>query len=121
MSFCGVEMVRPVCVGDLERGRGGESCVVPFLRWALRLVSPVIIFFLFLVVLPCSCPFVGVICGTSLLSAVTSLIVHPLSFSFEGQDKVVQSSLFLEGGWRRHEVHARLLLSAQPVGRRASH
>ena len=35
------------------------------------------------------CPFVGVVCVTHLLSAVTGLIAHPLSLSFEGEDGVV--------------------------------
>ena len=64
---------------------------------ALRLVSPVIIFFHVFWLLPCFCPFVVVACVARLLSAVASLIVHLLSFSFEGEDGVVRSSLILAG------------------------
>ena len=48
-----------------------------------------------LAVLPCFCPFVGVACVARLLSAVAGLIVHFLSFPFEGKDGVVRGSLIL--------------------------
>ena len=66
---------------------------MPFLRWALRLMSPVIIFHMCIfTVLSLFCSFVDVVCVMRLLSSVTGLTAHPLSLSFEGKDKVVMRS-----------------------------
>ena len=77
---------------DLEQGvwEWGRALLAldPWILWAL-FNSSICVFSLFCPVL---CPFVGVICVIRLPSLVTSLIAHPLSFSFEGEDKVVMVS-----------------------------
>ena len=77
---------------------------MPFLRLAPGVsresrYSSIRVFLLFC---PVFCPFAGVICVTHLLSSVTGLTVHPLSLSFEGEDKVVMGLPCLAGqhGWR---------------------
>ena len=56
---------------------------MPFLRWALRLLSLVIIFFCDFGVVAIFCPLVDVVCVTRLFTAVTGFIVHPLNLSCE--------------------------------------
>ena len=68
-----------------------------FLLRALRLVSPVIIFFFVFGCVAMFCHFVGVACVARLLSAGAGFIVHPMSFPFESEDGMVRGFLILAG------------------------
>ena len=51
--------------------------------------APVIVQFVYFRCIAMFFPFVDVFCAIRLLSVVTGLIVHPLSLSFVGWDKIV--------------------------------